>query len=160
MTESVFILSKVQRAFREFLRNHDARPAWMLESSVVSGISRGAQADPDTAYDQDRSVPCPRVVIECSRATHTANYSSQYRATVRVLVEDVADRTSEEDHLGHCGDVFNMIVVPGVAEALTGAVNDFHAFLVVPGEQSYQLDGRLWVGSMTFEVECLGHAFS
>jgi hypothetical protein len=158
MSDSIFVLKKVQTAFVQYLADSGDRPEWLAPSSIVCGISRGNQSDPDADAGQDESVATPRVIIECASAGQTAPFSGAWRAMVTVHLEESADDTSEAGHLEHASSLLDLLFTDSIAADLSAAIGHFTAQLVVFTAQNYDLRGRLWRTSFNIEIECLGRS--
>jgi len=136
------ITQKVMQAARALLASSGV--AGIPASSIYCGID-------------DEQLANPRVVCLCSEANVTAApFSGNWTCKLDILVRTNADDTSPDSHFDVAGDVFSKFFSTTTASDLSGALSDFHVFLVVPQRQTYGREDRSWVSIITLTIECCG----
>lgn len=160
------ITELVQESVCDFIRTlnlGDIDPA-----NIYAGISRGhdRQADPDpqtpddTVETQEDGLRLPAVVVNCTAAAPEIPFEGNWKCAVEVMVMSNADDTLQADHLARAGNIFAGFAVLNAAYLISVAAQTaqhaFTAFLVTPGQQSYQLQERAWVSVQLLEIDCCG----
>lgn len=151
------ICQKVQLSCRDMLRASSSAGTLTLvpAASVLAGIETG-------------SVPIPRVVIVCKRATVEDVFDGNWTADATVRVMGAASEMNETEFHALCGEVFAhfFLAAADVAANWSSADNEFTALAVYPRTQEWELvddgsgNGAVWAAELTLTVKCCGSVIS
>jgi hypothetical protein len=127
------------------LRTQKALKAYLdgLSFSWSPTILRGATADTKVL---------PAVIVQCATADHeqVGFATGNWIASAEIQIRENADDTSEDAHLDHAGDVCDAFVAESVASDITTAAAGVLAVnMCRPMTQSYQIQDRSWVSTLT-----------
>lgn len=135
-----FICGKVAKALHDYLHAQTIS----FSPTIVRGQST----------DEKR---LPLVICQCSAADHQPPpMTGNWIATAVVSVRENADDTTEDDHLSHAGEVFNLLMTTTIAADMTAAATLFNAYLVVAQSSGYDLVDRSWQSWLQLSIHCCG----
>lgn len=154
MASNSFILPKVMNATRDALKAKGF--AWIpYASQIQSGLSGGPLDEDPTA--QPDSTNLPNVTCEASDATVSLPNIATYRVNCIVHVAHSAESDGEKNYLVHldqAGEVFDYLFDDAFFTALT--VAGLSVFGIYHTGQTSTRNGRKWIASHSFYVECYG----
>lgn len=129
--------------------------------SIAYGVI--ANANILCGFDDEESMPTPRVILNCDNAEPDGHADDAvWAVTLEVQCVSNADDRSKSEHHEFAGEVFSQFMtgryrVPDAitSAALAAGVN-FFCQDILPGSQLTVIQERKWISSLVMRVICSG----